>query len=93
MSSMAKVRKNPAAIPFTNDLADDVGRTTAIQASSSETAEYAAQMTSELMIIAKSSADYIASMTCELSTLAPAQLERLGGLLDLVRREAESSVV
>lgn len=66
----------------------------AIHASPSETAEYVAQMAAELMTIAKSSADYIASMALELSMLArTAQLERLGVLLDAVRREAETGVL
>ncbi|HET6375555.1 MAG TPA: hypothetical protein VFF88_05865 [Methylocella sp.] len=69
-------------------------RAASIHASPAETAEYVAQMAAELMTIAKSSADYIASMALELSMLArTAQLERLGVLLDAVRREAESGVL
>ncbi|HET6376688.1 MAG TPA: hypothetical protein VFG05_00025 [Methylocella sp.] len=90
---MIKERSHTAEFPLAQGGATGA-RPVAIHASPSETAEYVAQMAAELMTIAKSSADYIASMAVELSALArTAQLERLGVLLDAVRREAESGVL
>jgi hypothetical protein len=75
-------------------ITDDFNVENSTLPSASETAEYVAQMSSELAALAKSSADYIATMTCELSTLAEsAQLSRLTNLLKLVHREAESFAV
>jgi hypothetical protein len=89
---MAKERKTgkPAMVA-----ADETGSVplTRLEASATETAEYVAQMTAELMGIAKSSADYIASMAAELSTLTrSARLDRLTVLLDLVHQEAQAHV-
>lgn len=89
---MAKQPKSLHANLCANGNAADSRRLGLGQASPSETAEYVAQMTAELMTIAKSSADYIATMTSELSALArSAQLDRLRVLLELVCREAESA--
>lgn len=90
---MAKERKSSDRIALTSDVADH-DRSISIQASPPETGEYVAQMSTELMSIAKSSTDYIATMASELSTLTrSARLERLTVLLELVCREARSSTV
>lgn len=91
--AMAKERKSSDRIALTSDVADH-DRSISIQASPPETGEYVAQMSTELMSIAKSSTDYIATMASELSTLTrSARLERLTVLLELVCREARSSTV
>jgi hypothetical protein len=91
--AMARVSKNQAGASSARDIIADLKSQDGVGAGSSETAEYVAQMTSELATIAKSSADYIATMTCELSTLAKsAQLERLTILLELVQQEAQAAV-
>jgi hypothetical protein len=88
---MAKRVKNQQAPSLVKEVFTELDSQQIAGASASETAEYVAQMTSELVMIAKSSADYIATMTCELSTLAKsAQLERLTLLLELVQQEAQS---
>lgn len=87
---MAKKHKYPQPTVATRDLVDHGN---GIYASSAETAEYIAQMCTELRVLAKSSADYVAAMTCELATLArSAKLERLTILLDEARKEAETAI-
>lgn len=73
---MAKQGSDSKASRAANDAMDNLDISDGIQASSSETAEYLAQMASELVMLAKS-----------------AHLERLTVLLDLVRREAESTAL
>lgn len=76
----------------THGFLDDQEPAGGIYASSAETAEYIAQMCTELRMLAQSSSDYISSMTCELATLASsAKLERLIILLEKVRKEAEAA--
>lgn len=88
---MAKRVKNQQAPSRMKEVFAELDSQRIAGASASETAEYVAQMTSELVMIAKSSADYIGTMTCELSMLAKsAQLERLTLLLELVQQEAQS---
>jgi hypothetical protein len=92
--AMTKKGKVEETVALKDGAAAELNRLNCFGASSSEAAEYVAEMTAELMTIAKSCADYIAAMTGELSTLArSAQLERLRLLLELVCREAKSAAI